>query len=552
MKSLRTKIMTLSMVCVVVSILTSTLIGLVIIRKTIMDDTRDIMTLSCEKYADELNNILDDMAKSVTAIEYYATSNIKNDPRVLTNATKFEDFVMRVSVIAQNEADNTNGVMGTYMRFIPEIQGNTAGFFIIRPSGETEFKPTQITDLSKYDKDDTENVGWFYPIIEAGEPLWLAPYYKQNVDATMISYVAPIMLDDKPIGVIGMDIDLDVIQDKIRKVNIYETGRAFLVDESGQPIFQYRVVEGHDITIFSKQIKRILGPNTGKNDVDFHTYHWGNAKWYLITRTLNNGMRFALTVEDGVIRAPEKQMIHTLLVAIVGLIVFSFVLTNYTTKLIIRPIWQLTHAANKIAKGELDVKLDYKGKDEIGLLTNCFKETAQELKHYMDTMNELAYHDALTGALNKTAYEERISKIDRSIKDKDAAFGVVVFDVNNLKKTNDTFGHEIGDKLILDAVHTIQKIFGNKNVYRIGGDEFTAILTGAELFTCKELVQAFDEEVRAVDITEWKDYDVSFQVARGLMVYDANEDETFADVFRRADHCMYENKRYLKGIREEK
>ena len=82
MKSLRTKIMTLSMVCVVVSILTSTLIGLVIIRKTIMDDTREIMTLSCEKYADELNNILDDMAKSVTAIEYYATSNIKTSAKL--------------------------------------------------------------------------------------------------------------------------------------------------------------------------------------------------------------------------------------------------------------------------------------------------------------------------------------------------------------------------------------------------------------------------------------------------------------------------------------
>ena len=162
-------------------------------------------------------------------------------------------------------------------------------------------------------------------------------------------------------------------------------------------------------------------------------------------------------------------------------------------------------------------------------------------------MNEQAYTDALTGVANKAAYKEYVDKLDKRAADEKIKYAVVVMDINNLKKINDNFGHEFGDMLIRDASRLIQKGFKDHIVYRIGGDEFVIIIEQAEKAICDELLRNFDDGIVVFNKNNTK-YEQKIQIARGIAFYEPDCIDSFASVFREADHAMYENKVMQKSM----
>ena len=139
---------------------------------------------------------------------------------------------------------------------------------------------------------------------------------------------------------------------------------------------------------------------------------------------------------------------------------------------------QLTEAAKKIAAGDLSVNLLQRmgDKDEVGKLAESFQQTVEHLQKYINYINGLAYRDSLTGVKNKTAYIEAESRFEEQMRLGRPEFAVAVLDINGLKRINDTYGHDFGDMLIINACRIICKVFQHSPVYRIGGDEFAVIL----------------------------------------------------------------------------
>lgn len=80
----------------------------------------------------------------------------------------------------------------------------------------------------------------------------------------------------------------------------------------------------------------------------------------------------------------------------------------------------------------------------------------------MDYINSLAYTDSLTGINNNTAYLRDTAELRNGIEKGTADFAVAVIDVNGLKHINDTFGHEKGNELIIDAANTLRRYSGVK------------------------------------------------------------------------------------------
>lgn len=156
--------------------------------------------------------------------------------------------------------------------------------------------------------------------------------------------------------------------------------------------------------------------------------------------------------------------------------------------------------------------------------------------------NELARTDKLTGAKNKNAYQEKEKELQANI-DLGAilSFAVVVCDVNNLKHINDTQGHKAGDECIKSAGKLVCTVFAHSPVYRIGGDEFVAVLTEGDYRDRDALLGSLRAQV-----LENLRADVPPVVATGIAVYDAKTDHKVSDVFERADSMMYEDKRRLK------
>ena len=154
---------------------------------------------------------------------------------------------------------------------------------------------------------------------------------------------------------------------------------------------------------------------------------------------------------------------------------------------------------------------------------------------------ELASRDALTGVKSKGVFVEAELQWDERIRsESDLAFGIAMFDLNGLKEVNDTQGHAAGDTYIRSAGAAICETFKHSPVYRIGGDEFAATLSGADYENREALLESFltGNPERAAQ--------GKAVVACGIAVYRPGEDNRFQDVFERADAEMYDNKRRIK------
>ena len=120
-------------------------------------------------------------------------------------------------------------------------------------------------------------------------------------------------------------------------------------------------------------------------------------------------------------------------------------------------------------------------------------------------------------------------------------FAMVVFDLNDLKLTNDTYGHEAGDAYLIDSTKLIKEYFKDIPIYRIGGDEFCTILIGSNYENREQLFEAFNKRI-----------DLNLKnkerliISSGLATFNPNKDTTMLKVFTRADREMYARKQELK------
>ncbi|MCR5214841.1 MAG: GGDEF domain-containing protein [Eubacterium sp.] len=167
----------------------------------------------------------------------------------------------------------------------------------------------------------------------------------------------------------------------------------------------------------------------------------------------------------------------------------------------------------------------------------------EELKYKLENVMTMANRDSLTGVKNKNAYNITEKEINQQIIDgQDVEFAVVVCDVNNLKRINDTKGHKVGDEYIREACMMVCKVFKHSPVYRIGGDEFVALMRGDDYDNRRALLQELRTQV------EINKEDGMVVLASGMSEYISGVDTCLSDVFEKADEEMYTNKKYLKEL----
>ena len=254
-----------------------------------------------------------------------------------------------------------------------------------------------------------------------------------------------------------------------------------------------------------------------------------------------------------------------------GAVIFIFVLgLMFIENNIILPVNTMAHCAKNFAYDseearERNIKriksLQIKTNDEIENLYSAFLKTTEDSMNYFESfkrakvqmavMDELAHTDSLTGIKNKTAYAEVTTRLDAEIAAGRAQFCIIMIDVNYLKKVNDTYGHERGNEYLINACSLACSVFGEGNVYRVGGDEFVAVLEGDNFARCEELVaniRAEIEKFRADDSLEaWE----KVSAAVGVAHYQTGVDRTAEEVFKRADADMYQNKLAMKATRRD-
>ncbi len=534
MHSIRAKITLMTVSVIVVSMAVATIFGAIAIRNIGSRSAEQILTLLCETGEKNLDLYFESVEQSVEMVSAYVESDLDG-----LDADTLQAHLDRVSEIFAKLSYMTTGVLTYYYRIDPAVSDTVKGFWYVNLTGDG-FSAHEVTDITLYDTEDTSSLVWFTVPKSTGKPVWLPPYITDNLGVRVISYNVPVYLDERFVGVIGIEIDYSTMAEEVNHITLYDNGYAFINDAEGTLIYHPRI----DVTAMAEQPKVPEGILRSSGGSIRYTFD-GVAKQG-VCRSLSNGMRLNVAVPVDEINADwqrwRAEIICVFAVLLAVFIVFILLFSEHITK----PLRDLTAFAEQVDEGNFDGTLSYNGQDEVGILTRTFNRLTGHLKTTIDDLSDLAYADALTSLHNKGAFDISVRNIQAKLDEADDAMGVgvCIFDCNNLKKINDCYGHDKGDLYLKKAASVICKVFDHSPVFRIGGDEFAALLLGDDYQNREALLRLFDaQRTTCGTINDWERVDI----ARGMAIYDPDEDDSVSDVVRRADKKMYENKWKIKG-----
>jgi len=157
---------------------------------------------------------------------------------------------------------------------------------------------------------------------------------------------------------------------------------------------------------------------------------------------------------------------------------------------------------------------------------------ASEIANYilLSRLRELSTMDMLTGIMNRNEMNNRIDELREGRAEVDLV-GVVFADLNGLKKVNDRFGHEEGDRMLKNGAAVLRQVFAGDEIYRAGGDEFMILTRGMEE---KEL------EKRCEEIKQLSAGYPHVSFAVGYCVI--QDFRKIRDALKKADEMMYLDK----------
>ena len=224
---------------------------------------------------------------------------------------------------------------------------------------------------------------------------------------------------------------------------------------------------------------------------------------------------------------------HSLLLGLTAILI-TMVLGFVILRWALRDIRKLTLAAQNIGSGEPFTSLDINRKDEIGQLAQSFQEMERSLRT-----------DRLTNLLNRDSMTAQIEFMRRKALDpKLFSFALLFIDLNKFKGVNDQFGHEQGDRVLIEVAQRLQHSLRKDDaVARFGGDEFVVYLDGVSdqdvaLAICQKIIAVLEKPIEMVDGTR---YSVGASIGGALYPADGVDLET---LLRVADSRMYSMKKF--------
>ena len=517
--SIQSKILILSLSTTLIGTLSLGVLSTLFISRTTQRNSMQYMKDQAESEADKLNHLFETHEKYTTAAAAGIFSQIKDDSTFLTDPEKFSRNIAGIKERLFATIYNLSGTKSVFVRFNPNIIPSNEGIYLVRNTADGLFQDHKTTNIKQYSPSDIEHVGWYYKPIMTGSPVWLPPYYNKNINSYIISYVIPMFAGHQELGVVGIDIDFEQLTNQLSQVHFMQSGFAFLEDSEGMVVYHPTLPNGLTFKPEEDQVK--------------------------ISIPLINGMTLVTIAPVLEINAQRDRHLKQSIIFILVLLAFTTAITIFFSRSITKPLKELTKEAKKMITGDMNAEFNIRQNDEIGELAKSFAAAKFHISQHMKQMQGLAFQDSLTGVRNKMAYDNyRAELSDRIESGEVKSYGIAIFDTNNLKEINDTYGHENGNAYLVNSCKLICQIFAHSPIFRIGGDEFLAILTGEDLENHYELSCQLKE---SMDLTKnasfpWK----QISIACGFGIAEYAQGTTIEETFNKADKNMYKNKREIK------
>ncbi len=244
----------------------------------------------------------------------------------------------------------------------------------------------------------------------------------------------------------------------------------------------------------------------------------------------------------------DKELLQHLVLAIpfiVMVLLTSFVFSRSIT----RPIGYIVEKVNEIAQGNFGGNIDLKRKDELGHLAQNVNALSKSLQNYVTDLKQSqeviqfqAYHDPLTGLLNRRYFQEELEQRVISAKETGETVAILYIDIDRFKDINDTFGHAKGDQLINFISERLKNCLtiGNSVLTRQGGDEFVILLSELEEEEIKGIADTIVTNIYQPYLIDGNEVTVS--ASCGISLYPKHT-ENIDTLMVYADGAMYAAKK---------
>jgi diguanylate cyclase (GGDEF)-like protein len=221
-------------------------------------------------------------------------------------------------------------------------------------------------------------------------------------------------------------------------------------------------------------------------------------------------------------------------------------------RIVLRRLSALSAAARAIAGGNYSVELPRAGNDELGSLIRSFSEVRKRIADHTSelerevaertaVLERIAYADFLTGLLNRRGIIERIEVEKNRLSRQGRNLGMLMLDLDHFKRVNDTFGHDLGDRVLAQVANTIRGVMRSYDVCgRWGGEEFLVIVT--DVGSAEELALTAEKLREAIKANPVVEDGAPMVVTVSIGAYLAQPDEDIDSMIKKADEALYEAK----------
>ena len=224
----------------------------------------------------------------------------------------------------------------------------------------------------------------------------------------------------------------------------------------------------------------------------------------------------------------ELRIVRLIILLLIVIILLMVWLTSY---LGINPVLK---AVDQIKS---DSPIPEVGANEFRYLAQAYNKMYSVYKNSIAHLNFKASHDELTGAYNRAGYDLLLTSIDMENT------YMLLFDVDNFKSINDTFGHETGDKVLVKLVQILKNSFrADDHICRIGGDEFVVFMVHSTQVQHDLIARKIDQINRELQSPE----DGLPAVSLSVGIVHGSQATDIDNLFESSDAAMYESKKHGK------
>lgn len=376
------------------------------------------------------------------------------------------------------------------------------------------------------------------------------PHWDEQYTTTTLSIAVPVLSYDNLImGALVAVLDLRTLQPHLKSATKSPPGEVLLLDRSGRILVSSQTDAEKLKQLDASVLQRLQAQPSESLVFEGMTHRevigLADVSEYLpvtIVAERDRAEVYSAWVE-----------LRDMFLALVGALVIVVAAVAFQMgRSIVGPLQRLIGAADRIAGGDLEVRLTATSNDELGHLTQVFNQMADRLRHShaeimatnqaMQQQNQvletLSITDSLTGLYNRSKLDAILSDELARFKRTQREFTLLMMDIDYFKTLNDTYGHITGDE-ILTAVARIlvQSIRSIDYAARYGGDEFIIILVETSTDQALKTAERIRSQVENMRYSA-NDSIISLTVSIGVVQCQSG-DTTPTAVFARADSALY-------------